>query len=171
MPDGRWLGAGLAAGALAVVLGGTVGRSANHLPTPDIELPRPKQQDPPRKPAEWASFAFSLLIVAVLTGLVIGQAVTESRKPAYIEVQARPVESREAGGLWYVPLEITNPGGIAAQEVRVQVALIMPDGARESTTIRFSPLAPGASMSATVGYRGDPRCGSIVVETVSFITP
>jgi len=120
----------------------------------------------PRTPAEWVALALSLLLLACVVGAVVWLWATEPAGPPRFEVERGAV--RVEGGLFHLPVALTNVGGEAAGQVRLEGR---PAGGgqeeRPATTIEFLPV--GAREEAVLIFRADPSRAS--VEVVSYQRP
>ena len=132
---------------------------------------RAERSDRPRSFAEWVSLGISILIVAGVVGLVLYQHVTRRTEPAVIEVQAQLDKVRRAGGTYYVPLEITNSGGVTAEEVVVEVELVPTRGERERAELTVRFLAGGDTHHATAVFKSDPTQGTLTATARSLVEP
>jgi uncharacterized protein (TIGR02588 family) len=112
------------------------------------------------------ALSVSLLLLAVVVGAIIWLWVKEPGGPPRFEVERGA--PRVEAGLFHLPLTVTNVGGEAAGQVRVEGRL--GDGGQEerpATTIEFLPV--GAREEAVLIFRGDPSGAS--VEVVSYQRP
>ena len=123
-----------------------------------------------RTKAEWISLGFSSAVLLTLTGLLVYQHLVGGSSPPVIEVQPRPAEARQVGGLYYLPLEIVNRGDQTAQDVRVLLAP-SPSPDAEPAEILIDYLAGGASASATAVFAEPPIEGDVLVKRLSFREP
>ena len=120
----------------------------------------------PRTPAEWVSLAVSLLLLACVVGAIIWLWVKEPAGPPRFEVERAAV--RVEAGLYHLPVAVTNVGGEAAGQVRVEGRLSTGgQEERPATTIEFLPVR--AREEAVLIFRGDPSGAS--VEVVSYQRP
>jgi uncharacterized protein (TIGR02588 family) len=129
------------------------------------------QEQPGRTMAEWVSLGLSLAVIAALLGLLGYAHVRRGDEPAAIEVQPQLEQVRLRDGAYYVPVEIKNTGGKAAEELRVPVTLTAPGAEPETATITLHLLAGGEAHQATVVFRGDPRRGRVASGPVTFVEP
>jgi uncharacterized protein (TIGR02588 family) len=131
-------------------------------------MSRKKQDGParPRTPAEWAALAVSLLLLACVVGAVVWLWVQEPAGPPRFEVERGVV--RGEAGLFHLPITVTNVGGEAAGQVRVEGRLgTGGQEERPTTTIEFLPVR--AREEAVLIFRGDPSGAG--VEVVSYQRP
>ena len=120
----------------------------------------------PRTLAEWVSLAASLLLLAGVVGVIVWLWVAEPEGPPRFAVERGAV--RQEAGLFHLTVAVTNVGGAAASQVRVEGRL---GGAgqeeRPATTIDFLPVR--AREEAVLVFRGDPA--GAAVEVVSYQLP
>lgn len=120
----------------------------------------------PRTPAEWVSLAASLLLLACVVGVIVWLWAAEPEGPPRFAVERGA--ARQEAGLFHLSVAVTNVGGAAASQVRIEGRL---GGAgqeeRPATTIDFLPV--GAREEAVLVFRGDPA--GAAVEVVSYQLP
>ena len=120
----------------------------------------------PRTVAEWVSLSVSLLLVASIVGVIVWLWATEPQGPARFTVERGAV--RREAGRFYLPVAVTNAGGEAVEQVRVEGRPA--NGLqyeRPSTTIDFLPVR--AREEVVLVFRSDPAGAS--VEVVSYQRP
>ena len=128
-----------------------------------------KQQSGPatrRTPAEWVSLSASLLLLAGVIGVIAWLWVHEPTGPPQFKVERAMV--RNEAGLFHLPVTVTNVGGSAAGQVRVEGRLS--NGGQEErpvTTIEFLPVR--ACEEVILIFRSDPSGAN--VDVVSFQLP
>jgi uncharacterized protein (TIGR02588 family) len=119
-----------------------------------------------RTPAEWVSLSASLLLLAGVVGVIVWLWVLEPTGPPQFKVERGAVRSE--AGFFHLPVTVTNIGGSAAGQVRVEGRLST--GGQEErpvTTIDFLPVR--AREHVVLTFRGDPS--GAMVEVVSFQLP
>ena len=120
----------------------------------------------PRTFAEWVSLSVSLLLLAGIVGVILWLWAAEPQGPARFTVE--PGAARREAGLFHLPVAVTNAGGEAAAQVRVEGRHA--DGSREerpATTIDFLPVR--AREEVILVFRSNPSEAS--VEVVSYRRP
>ncbi len=90
-----------------------------------------------------------------------------ARQPV-IEAQPQLEEVRQAGGAYYLPVDVPNQGERTAENVRVEVSLSSGQGESSQFELRF--LAGGAERG-TVIFREDPSKVNLTVDAISFRRP
>jgi len=120
----------------------------------------------PRTFAEWVSLAVSLLLLAGVVGVILWLWASEPEGPPRFAVERGAV--RREAGLFHLAVAVTNVGGGAAGQVRVEGRLGGAGGEeRPATTIDFLPVR--AREEFVLIFRGDPAGAS--VEVVSYQLP
>jgi uncharacterized protein (TIGR02588 family) len=128
-----------------------------------------KQQSSPasrRTPAEWVSLSASLLLLAGVVGVIVWLWVHEPAGPPQFKVERGVV--RNEAGLFHLHVAVTNVGGSAAGQVRMEGSLSV--GGQEErpvTTIEFLPVR--AREEVILIFRSEPSGAN--VEVVSFQLP
>jgi uncharacterized protein (TIGR02588 family) len=120
----------------------------------------------PKSTAEWMSFAVSIIILSGFVGAIIWLWVHQPTGPAQFQVQRGVV--RNETGLFYLPVTVTNTGGLAVGDVRVEGKLNN-HGQEEiaATTIEFLPVR--AQEEVVLIFRNEPS--GVVVQVVSYHQP
>jgi uncharacterized protein (TIGR02588 family) len=121
---------------------------------------------PPRTFAERVALGVSLLLLACVVGVILWLWASEPQGPPRFAVERGA--ARPEAGLFHLPVAVTNVGGLAAGQVRVEGRL---GGAgqeeRPATTIEFLPVRARGEL--VLVFRGDPSGAS--VEVVSYQLP
>jgi uncharacterized protein (TIGR02588 family) len=124
-----------------------------------------------RTTAEWTTLGVSTAIVLALVGFVLYQHFAGGKQPAVIEVNPRLDAVRREAGTYHLPVEITNRGDLAAEDVRVQIALTTDRDRRQSSELGTDFLAGGASFRGVVAFEDDPARGNLTIDGLSFVEP
>jgi uncharacterized protein (TIGR02588 family) len=120
----------------------------------------------PRTLAEWVALSISLLLLASVVSVIIWLWVKEPTGPPQFKVERGMVRSE--AGLYHLPVAVTNVGGSAAGQVRVEGRLsIGGQDERPMTTIEFLPMR--AREEVVLIFRTDPSGAS--VEVISYQQP
>lgn len=118
--------------------------------------------------AEWVTLTISLLLILGLVGLVINLSLTGGAEPPHFTATPVLGEMRQVGRSSYLPIVVTNLGGIAAQEVRVVGDLVTRDGEAMVAEFTLDILAGGESRQGTLVFQADPRESELTVTVESF---
>lgn len=121
--------------------------------------------------AEWITLGVSAAVVLVLIGLIGYEYFTSGARPPVIEARPLVGEVRQAGGAYYLPLEVANRGERTAEDVKVRVYLASDNGDRESSQLSIGFLAGGDAEQEVVVFQGNPSKGSLGVDVLSFRKP
>jgi uncharacterized protein (TIGR02588 family) len=127
---------------------------------------RKKVSAAPESTAEWISLAVSLTILLAFVGAIIWLWTNQPTGPAQFNVQRGVV--RTETGLFHLPVTVTNTGGLAVGQVRVEGKLNN-QGQEEitATTIDFLPVR--AHEEVVLVFRNEPSAA--VVQVVSYHQP
>lgn len=120
--------------------------------------------------AEKFTLGLSILILLAVVALVIYQAVSGGSQPATFAVEPQFPDLRQAGDLYYLPVEVTNEGDQTAEDVTVSFTLrtLGGDGESSSFVIRF--LEGGATARGVVVFGSRPSAGELRY-TLSYLRP
>ncbi|MBW3667681.1 MAG: TIGR02588 family protein [Actinobacteria bacterium] len=123
---------------------------------------------PARSPAEWVTFAASVVVLVVLVGL-IGVEAGEPDGPALPRVvESGPVERH--GDAFLVPVKIRNEGGATAESVQVAAELTI--GGQVSVadqSVEF--LARNETAEVAFLFVDDPATGTLDIRITGFTVP
>jgi uncharacterized protein (TIGR02588 family) len=132
--------------------------------------PRPVRERG-RSAAEWTSLAISSAILAALVGTLTYLHFSGGEEPAAVEVMPRLDQVRTAGQRFYLPVEVSNRGGLTAQDVRVQVVLGAGADRQETAELLIDFLAGGGSAKGTAVFERDPRGLPLEIVVLSYLEP
>lgn len=123
-----------------------------------------------RKPsaAEWTTLILSSLIILAIVAGVIWLTVDGDDAPPHIEATPVMAELRQAGDVYSLPIEVTNQGTVAVQEVLVRAEVSGEGASTETAEFTLDVLAGGETREATVVFRTDPATHDLTVGVVSF---
>ena len=123
-----------------------------------------------RSAAEWVTVVVSTLIMLALVGLVIFQYATQGTRPSTIKVEPAMEEVSRRGDAYYLPVNITNDGDRAVEDVEIQLSLKVGEGEPESAAFSVHFLAGGETDQEIVVFSNDPAKGQLS-QVVSFHVP
>lgn len=120
----------------------------------------------PKSIAEWVSLAVALIILLVFVAAILWLWIHQPTGPALFKIERGLV--RNETGLFHLPVTITNIGGSAVGQVRVEGKLNN-EGREEltATTIDFLPVR--AQEEVVLIFRGEPS--GALVQVVSYRRP
>ncbi|HET8671768.1 MAG TPA: hypothetical protein VFM05_14460 [Candidatus Saccharimonadales bacterium] len=125
-----------------------------------------KESAAPKSTAEWISLAVSLIILLGFLGAIVWLWTNQPTGPAQFKVQRGEV--RNETGLFHLPVTVTNTGGLAVGQVRVEGKLN--NQGREETTVTTIDFLPvRAQEEVVLIFRSEPS--SAVIEVVSYRLP
>ena len=120
----------------------------------------------PTSTAEWISLTVSLIILLGFVGAIIWLWIYQPAGPAHFKLQ--PGVVRNETGLFHLPVTVTNTGGVAVGQLRVEGKLNN-QGQEEIavTTIDFLPVR--AHKEVVLIFRNEPSAA--VLQVVSYQQP
>lgn len=124
-----------------------------------------------RTTAERITLVISLVILASIFALAGWANVRTGDAPPTIEVEARLEAVRETDSGYYLPIRITNTGGLTAQDVTVVGELDTGEEQPETAEITITFLAGGEEESAELVFTTDPNEGELSVGATSYLQP
>jgi uncharacterized protein (TIGR02588 family) len=120
----------------------------------------------PQSTAEWISLGVSLAVLMGFVGAIVWLWIHQPVGPPQFMVQRGMVRSET--GLFYLPVTITNTGGSAAGQVRVE-AKLNNAGHEEMTVATVDFLPVRAQEEVVMIFRSEPSAA--VVQVVSYRRP
>ena len=120
----------------------------------------------PKSTAEWVSLAVSIIILSGFVGTIIWLWFNQPTGPAQFQVQRGVV--RNETGLFHLPVKVTNTGGMAVGQVRVEGKLNN-QGQEETTVTTIDFLPVRAQEEVVLVFRNEPS--GAVVQVVSYHQP
>ncbi len=127
-----------------------------------------QSQEQGRATAEWVALAVSLAIILAFVGLAISQSLTGGLRPVNLEVVPQLDEVREVGGVYHLPVEVTNTGEETAENVQVTLTLQTSDEQPETAGFQFHFLAGGETQAAVAIFHVNPVEAGVTVKPVSY---
>ena len=125
---------------------------------------------PARSGAEWVTLGVSCLVLLVLVALILGQAVFGGSQPPAVRLRTEAVE-RRAGGLFYLPVRVTNTGDETAEAVQVLAELTVGGEVVEDGDQTIDFLSGGETHELEFVFTTDPATGTVDVRVASFQRP
>ncbi len=129
-----------------------------------------EQDDGSRPLAEWVSFGVATAILLAVAGLVIYLWVAVPATPPVVSVtRAGPV--RREGGQFYIPVRVTNSGGLTADAVVVRGELVVDGETVEEGDLQFDFLSAGEAEEGAFIFAHDPAEGQLELRVGSYRLP
>src|SRR5688572_26092052 len=97
-----------------------------------------------RNALEWAVLISSLLAIGTVVGLLVIEAVTETRPPEPV-LELRPAEARATELGWQIPATLVNRGDEAAESIVVEATATVA-GEEESSELGVAFLPAGTEV-------------------------
>ncbi|CAN5856292.1 hypothetical protein BH24GEM1_BH24GEM1_00430 [soil metagenome] len=125
--------------------------------------------EPKKNWLEWTVFAVGLALVLATLGFLVRESINGVDGPP--EVVVRLGAPRPSASGYLVPVEVHNPGGATAEDVRVPIHLDLGGGRREEAELDIAYLPRGSRRNGWVSFREDPRRGRIGIGAIAFEVP
>lgn len=126
------------------------------------------QDDQGRSVAEWASFAASCVVLAIVVALLtLEMRGAEAPAAPVAEWAGAPIEQPDG---FHVPVEVRNDGDQAAADVQV-IATLTIDGEDTEGELTVDFLAGGATDELVFVFPEDPGDGELELRVASFSSP
>lgn len=120
----------------------------------------------PRTAAEKVSLSISLIVLALVVGLVLYLWLSSKDKPALIRIERET--ARYENQEFYLPVTVINRGGAAATDVMIEGSL-EGESEKEVATITFDFIPASSQAEGILVFTGDPA--SARLRLVSFRIP
>lgn len=121
--------------------------------------------------AEKVTMVISIAILAAVLGLASWASFATGDSPPVIDVQVNLEEMRETDAGFYVPITITNTGGLTAQNAMVTGELVTDEPEPETAEVTIDFLAGGESEQAELVFSTNPNEGELTVNPTSHLQP
>lgn len=118
---------------------------------------------------EWAVFAVGLVLVLGTIGALVWDGIRASDEPPDLIVELGAPERRGQG--WAVPVTMHNRGGQTAEGVRVEVALELSGGRRETAELEFPFLPRASQREGWVHFLHPPGAGRLTGRVAGYEEP
>lgn len=121
-----------------------------------------------RSTAEWVTFGAATAVVALVIGLILAQIPGNDDPAAPTARTAGPAERR--ADVFVVPVEVTNQGDAAAENVQVAAELQLGEETFEADQV-VDFLAAGETEELQFVFEDDPEDGELMVRVTGFSRP
>ena len=125
-----------------------------------------KESAAPKSTAEWISLSVALIIVFGFVAAIVWLWINRPMGPPQFKVERGMV--RNESGLYHLPVTVTNTGGLAVGQVRLEGKLNN-EGQEEITVTTIDFLPVQAQEQVVLVFRGEPTAA--VVQVVSYRQP
>lgn len=127
--------------------------------------------EPQRTTAERVTSIISLLILVATFALAGWANANSGEGPPVIDVKAHLDQVRETDSRFYLPVTVTNTGGLTAQDVVVTGELDTGEGQPESAEFTINFLSGSEKEEGYLIFTSDPNEGDLTIGATSFVTP
>lgn len=121
-----------------------------------------------RNRAQWVSFAVAALVLGLVVGLVVREAVGPNQPPTPV---AHVDSVRATEGRWFVSVEVVNEGDLTAAEVQVEAELVVAGEAPEGGDQTIDFLPGHETRHLVFAFDHDPADGEVSVVVTGFSDP
>lgn len=121
--------------------------------------------------AERITLGISIIILAGVVGLATWASFATGDSNPEIEIEVNVEDTRETNSGYYVPITITNNGGLTGQNVIVTGELETDEKEPETAEVTIDFLAGGESEQAELVFESDPNEGELTVRPTSYLQP
>ncbi len=119
---------------------------------------------PKKNALEWAVFGVSLVLLIGLIAYIVRDAVADQGDPAQISVELG--QPAAEGQRFRVPIQVTNAGDEAAEQVGIEVML-----GDETSQLTIDLLPSHSQEHGNVFFSNDPRSGELRHRVVGYLAP
>lgn len=135
----------------------------------DEERRRPSEHHDGTSPLEWAVAAVSALVVLVLVGFLLYEALGEAPTPPDVRVTATAVRALEGGHL--VEFDATNRGETTAARVEVEGTLRRGGATVESASATLDYVPAAGTRRGGLYFSEDPRGHALELRARGYARP
>lgn len=127
--------------------------------------------EPQRTTAERITSVISLLVLVATFGLAAWADAHSGDGPPVIVVQTHLDQVRETESGFYLPVTVTNTGGLTAQDVVITGELVIGEGEPETAEITITFLSGSEAEEGQLIFSENPNDGELKVGPTSFLSP
>lgn len=127
------------------------------------------QESAPLTLAQKVGFGVSVLVILSLAGLVVYADWERGQAPTVVEARPALEAVYRQGKHFYLPIEVTNRGGAAAEQINIEVTLEA-NGETESSVLTVAQLAARESRRGWLVFRLDPGAATLTT-ALGFLEP
>lgn len=127
-------------------------------------------QKPPPTLLEWGVRVFSMLILVGLTGYLLWTAFQPTVDPQF-RFKIDPQQIAQRGTSWVVPLELTNEGSKAIEDLEVVLEVRSGPAVIEESAVTYKLLGAGESIKGEYWFAEDPRSYTLEPSVTGYRLP
>lgn len=127
--------------------------------------------EPQRTTAERVTSIISLLVLVATFALAGWANANSGEGPPVIKVEAHMDQVRETESGFYLPITVTNTGGLTAQDVMVTGELDTGKDEPETAEITITFLSSSEKEEGHLIFTSDPNEGDFTIGPTSFVNP
>lgn len=121
--------------------------------------------------AERITMVISLVILVSIISVAVWSNERTGHAPPDIVVEVHMEDVREMDAGFYVPITITNNGGMTAQDLIVVGELDLGEDEPETADVTVAYLAGGETEAAEMVFSAHPEDGEFTIGPTSFLKP
>lgn len=118
---------------------------------------------------EWIVFAMSLALICATLGVLVFETRSLTNEPPSPQIELGRPEWRQS--YFAVPVTVKNAGDQTAENVQLEVDLILPNGQKETGKVNLQYLPRRATRDAWVTFRSDPSKGKLEPRVLGYEKP
>ncbi len=118
---------------------------------------------------EWSVFALSLLLLLLTMAILVREQLSLGKQPPDPQMELGVPEAHT--DYFAVPVKVHNHGDETAEDVHLEVKLILPGGESESGEFDLPYLPRHSVREAWVTFRQDPRKGKLEAHVLGYQKP
>jgi len=118
---------------------------------------------------EWTIFAISLALICATLGVLVYEQRSLTNAPPSPQIQLGQPKWRQS--YFAVPVTVKNTGDQTAQNLQLEVDLVMPNGQRETGKVNLQYLPRRATRDAWVTFQQDPTKGKLEPRVLGYERP
>ncbi len=118
---------------------------------------------------EWLIFAVSVALICATIGVLVYENRSLTSEPPSPQIQLGRARWHES--YFAVPLTVTNAGDHTAQNVQLEVDLLLPGGQKETGKVNLQYLPRRATRDAWVTFQHDPGKGKLEPRVLGYERP
>jgi uncharacterized protein (TIGR02588 family) len=118
---------------------------------------------------EWMIFALSLALICATVGILVYESRSLSNESPSPQIELGPSEWHQS--YFAVPVRVRNAGDQTAQNLQIEIDLVLPNGDKETGKVNLDYLPRRATRNAWVTFRHDPGQGKLQPRVLGYELP